>query len=239
MASALEAKRIHGLSFLGQEKPVQAVATNSTKAGVAIFFGSVQWALVILVSEIMDTNYSGPAYAGSGNATGGYMYSVSSNYISDLGATCRGSTCTIPPSGYLFDASLVVLGLSLLVAALFLNRAFHWMPATILLALVGIGAAGAGIFPETTGIIHHLFTLVGFLSAGLVALVGARLTKKPMFYFSIVLGLVSLVALVLYIGGDYGWLGAGGMERLIAYPVIFWGASFGGHLIGQEDWPKA
>jgi hypothetical membrane protein len=214
------------------------VATNSTKAGVAIFFGTVQWALVILVSEIMDTNSSVYNYAGSGNATGGYMYSVSSNYISDLGATCRGSTCTIPPSGYLFDASLVVLGLSLLAAAFFLNRAFHWMPATVLLALVGIGAAGAGLFPETTGIVHHLFSLIGFLSAGLVALVGARLTKKPMFYLSIILGLITLVALVFYVGGDYGWLGGGGLERIVVYPVLFWGASFGGHLIGQDDWKK-
>jgi len=217
------------------------VATsNSTKAGVAIFFGVVQWALVILVSEIMDSvqTFVPPGYAGSGNETG-YMYSVSANYISDLGATCSGSTCTIPPSGYLFDASLVVLGVSLLVATYFLNGAFHWKPATILLALVGIGAAGAGLFPETAGIVHHLFSLVGFLAAGLVAIVGARLTKKPMFYFSIVLGLITLVALVFYVGGDYGWLGGGGLERLIVYPVIFWGASFGGHLIGQDDWPRA
>jgi hypothetical membrane protein len=216
------------------------VATsNSTKAGVAIFVGTVQWALVILISEIMDTNSSASGYAGSGNATGGYMYSVSSNYISDLGATCRGSTCTIPPSGYLFDVSLVVLGISFLVGALFLNRAFHWMPATVLLALVGIGAAGAGLFPETTGIVHTLFALVGFLAAGLAAIVGARLTKKPLFYLSIILGLITLVALVFYVGGDYGILGGGGLERLVVYPVLFWGASFGGHLIGQDDWAKA
>jgi hypothetical membrane protein len=176
--------------------------SNATKAGVAIFFGAVQWAMVILISEIMDSNYVGVPYAGLGNATG-YMYSVSSNYISDLGATCRGSTCTIPPSGYLFDGSLVVLGLSVLVAAYFLHRAFHLMPASVLFVLVGVGAAGAGIFPETAGIAHHIFTLIGFLSAGLAALVSARLAKKPMFYVSIILGLITLVALVFYVGDDF------------------------------------
>jgi hypothetical membrane protein len=213
--------------------------SNSAKAGAVIFFGNIQWALVILISEIMDSNSSVSNYAGSGNATGGYMYSVSSNYISDLGATCRGSTCTIPPSGYLFDASVIVLGLSLMVGAYFMHRAFHWNPATVLTILVGIGAAGAGIFPETAGLAHHLFSLIAFLAAGLVAIVAARLTKKPMFYISIVLGLITLVALVFYVGGDNGWLGAGGLERLIVYPVLFWGAGFGASLIGQEDWPHA
>jgi hypothetical membrane protein len=211
-------------------------ASNATKAGAAIFVGTVQWALVIIVSEIVDSNYFGTFYSGAGNTTG-YWYSVSQNYISDLGATCR-ATCTIPPSGYYFDASLVVLGLSFLVGAFFLNRAFRWMPATVLLILVGIGAAGAGAFPETTGLAHTLFSLVGFLSAGLVALVGARLTKKPMFYFSMILGIITLVALVFYVGGDYGSLGPGGTERMIVYPVLAWGAAFGGHLMGREDWPR-
>lgn len=199
--------------------------SNATKAGVAQFLGVVQWALVILFSEIMDST--------SGT------YNISSNYISDLGANCGGSTCFIPPSAYLFDASLVVLGLFAFVTAYYLNRAFHWKPATILFVLVGIGAAGAGVFPETAGILHHIFSLIGFLSAGLVALVSARLAeKKPMFYISIILGLITLVALVFYVGGDYLGLGGGGLERLIVYPAIFWGASFGGHLMGRDDWPE-
>ena len=63
----------------------------------------------------------------------------------------------------------------------------------------------------------------------------ARLQKKPMLYFSIVLGLVTLVALVLYIGSEYLGLGPGGMERMIAYPVLLWAIGFGGHMMATDE----
>jgi len=33
-------------------------------------------------------------------------------------------------------------------------------------------------------------------------------------------------------------LGAGGMERMIAYPALLWVIGFGGHLMGLEDNPR-
>jgi hypothetical protein len=30
-------------------------------------------------------------------------------------------------------------------------------------------------------------------------------------------------------------LGVGGMERMIAYPILVWGTGFGGHLIAQGE----
>ncbi|HKT21030.1 MAG TPA: hypothetical protein VJR06_00195, partial [Nitrososphaerales archaeon] len=89
--------------------------------------------------------------------------------------------------------------------------------------------------PETTGIWHGIFSLIVFLFAGLSALLTARLQKKPLFYFSIVLGVFTLVALVLYVGGDYLGLGAGGMERMVVYPVLVWSIGFGGHLMALDD----
>jgi len=121
------------------------------------------------------------------------------------------------------------------VGAYFLQRAYHWKPATIMIALAGVGALGVGLFPETTGIWHSIFSLIVFLFAGLAALVTARLQKKPMLYFSIILGLATLIALVLYIGGDYLGLGPGGMERMVVYPVLLWSIGFGGHLMGVGE----
>jgi hypothetical protein len=41
------------------------------------------------------------------------------------------------------------------------------------------------------------------------------------------------LALVLgALGFDLG-LGAGGMERMIIYPIIIWGLAFGGYLMAQ------
>ena len=207
--------------------------SNASKAGIAIFIGAVQFSISLILSEIVYST-SGPLNtSGSGNTTG-YIYSVSNNYVSDLGANCR-TTCTSVPSAYLFDISIALLGLLILVGAYYLERAYHWKPATIVIALAGIGALGVGLFPETTGIWHSIFSLIVFLFAGLTAVMTSGFQKKPLSYFSIILGLFTLAALVLYIGGDYLGLGAGGMERMVVYPVLVWSLGFGGHLMGMED----
>jgi hypothetical membrane protein len=195
--------------------------SNASKAGVAIFVGAVQFSIGLILAEIY--------YPG---------YSVANNYVSDLGATCN-TTCIIyQPTSTVFNSSIVLLGLLILVGAYFLQRAFHWKPATVLISLAGVGALGVGLFPETTGIWHSIFSLIVFLFAGLSAIVAARFQKKPMFYFSIVLGLTTLAALVLYVGSNYLGLGPGGMERMVVYPVLLWAVAFGGHMMSAEDWPE-
>ena len=207
--------------------------SNASKAGVALFLGAVQFSICLILAEIYYSGYGPLNVSGSGNVTG-YAYSVFNNYISDLGALCR-STCTAVPSAYLFDGSIILLGLLIIIGAYFLQRAYHWRPASILIAIAGIGAIGVGLFPETTGIWHHIFSLITFLFTGLTAVVTARFQRKPMFYFSILLGLLTLAALFLYIGNEYAGLGPGGMERMVVYPVLVWSIGFGGHLMASED----
>ncbi len=193
--------------------------SDAAKAGAAIFVGAVQFGIFMIVAE---TYY--PAY------------NVSLNYISDLGANCSSSgSCYIPPSSMIFNSSIVLLGLLILVGAYFIQRAFHWMPATGLISIAGIGAVGIGLFPETTGIWHEIFSIIVFLFAGLSAVITARFQKKPMFYFSIILGFATLITLVLFLGGVELGLGVGGMERMVVYPVLLWGIGFGGHLMAMED----
>jgi hypothetical membrane protein len=206
--------------------------SNAAKSGVAIFVGAVQFGVLLVVSEI--------AYSANGtNSFGyanGYAYSVATNYVSDLGANCPSSgACYIPPSALLFDSSIALMGLLILLGAYFLHRAFRWMPATVLVALAGVGALGVGLAPETTGIWHSIFSLIVFLFAGLSAIVTYRYQKKPMAYFSVVLGAMTLIALLLYIPNTYLGLGPGGMERMIVYPVLLWAIGFGGHLMALED----
>jgi hypothetical membrane protein len=87
--------------------------------------------------------------------------------------------------------------------------------------------------------LHSIFSLVVFLFAGLNAITNARLQRKPMLYFSVILGLATLVALVLYVGGTDLGLGAGGMERMVVYPVLLWGVGFGGYMMATDEKPAA
>jgi hypothetical membrane protein len=193
--------------------------SNASKAGVSIFLGSAQFSIFLVLAEILFPNYN-----------------VSTNYISDLGAFCPSTgPCVIEPSADVFNGSIILLGLLILLGAYYLQRAFHSTPTAAIVALAGVGAIGVGLFPETTGIWHSVFSLIVFLFAGLAAVLTYRYQKRPMSYFSIALGVITLAALVLFIGKVYLGLGAGGMERIVVYPVLIWSLGFGGHMMSTDD----
>lgn len=158
-------------------------------------------------------------------------YSVSANPISDLGATCR-ATCTIlQPSATIFDSTVIILGVLGIGAAYLVSRWNRRMLLPSLLFLAGIGAIGVGVFPETTGIVHVVVSLIVFLFGGLSAVASFQVLESPMNYLSILIGAVTLVALVLYSTQNYAGLGQGGMERMIAYPALLWFVGFGAYLM--------
>lgn len=200
--------------------------TNAGKAGAILFFGVLQFALFEMIAEFV--------YPG---------YSVSANYISDLGPPCKGgAACASQTSWAIFDISIALMGLCVLISAYFLYQHFRWKPLAGLIGLTGLTAMGVGVFNESAPyMLHDIFSLVTFIAIGLSALVSYRLQKAPLGYFSIVLGLVTLVALILYVpdtgvtaGGALG-IGPGGLERLIVYPVLFWSLAFGGHLMAVSE----
>lgn len=191
---------------------------NLGRAGAFFFVGGLECVLGILLAE---TQYQG--------------YSVANNAISDLGATCANSVCVIhQPSAIIFNGSVILLG-ALVLAGSYLMRKSSMGGLPIVVALAGVGALGVGLFPETTGIVHILASLVVFLFGGLSAVVSYRYTRAPFSFFSVILGLVSLVALVLYGDGAYLGLGQGGMERMIAYPELLWVVGFGGYLMARQQ----
>jgi hypothetical membrane protein len=199
--------------------------SNPAKAGTALFVGGVQFTILWFLSEVL--------YPG---------YSVTHNYISDLGTSCsgRGAACLLPPAWWVFDLSEIVFGFLIVLAAYFFYRAYPYKPVATVFVITGIALIGTGAFDESFGPWHILFSLITFLFAGLSAVITFRFQRSPLSYLSVLLGVISLVALVLYIpvGGDFGNLigiGQGGLERLIVYPVLMWSVGFGGYLIGQED----
>lgn len=192
--------------------------SKTRMAGALLFIGIVQFMFGMLLAELLYPNYS-----------------VSLNYISDLGATCRDTCVIVQPSSVIFNTSVSLLGLLLLATAYYLWKASTSTVLTILVTLTGVGALGVGFFPETAGFIHHIFSLITFLFAGLSALAAYKLEKRPLSYMSVLMGLVTLAALALYVSHVYLGLGNGGMERMIVYPVLLWAVGFGGHLMASDS----
>jgi len=187
------------------------------EAGVLVLVGGAQFVLGMLVSEALHPGYS-----------------VSQNYISDLG---------VGPAASIFNPSVFVLGLMVAASAYFVYRYFASRLFTSVLILAGVGAMGVAIFPENLPAMHEVVADIAFLFGGLAPIAAFRLQKKPFNYFSVALGLISLCALVL-LTAEYSFglgeqyllgLGPGGMERMIVYPVLLWEIAFGGYLMASSQ----
>ena len=57
--------------------------------------------------------------------------------------------------------------------------------------------------------------------------------KAPFAYFSVLMGMIGLIAFALFISEFFLGLGAGGMERMITYPLLLWVIGFGGNLMSS------
>jgi hypothetical membrane protein len=79
-----------------------------------------------------------------------------------------------------------------------------------------------------------IVSFITFFFGGLGVIAAAKIVKSPFSYFSILMGIASITALVLYGANIYLGLGPGGMERMIAYPVLLWAISFGGYLMSPQ-----
>lgn len=178
-------------------------------AGLLLFLGIAQFAVIGLT--IAESVYPG--------------YSVSQNYISDLG---------VGPAALIFDPSIIVVGLVVLATSWFLFRAFHDRILSIVVAFAGVGAIAVGVFTEDFGVIHSLVSLWTFVFIALSAILAMRVARPPFQYISVVLGALSLIALGLYISKAYLGLGPGGMERMIVWPILVWGLAFGGYLLAMS-----
>ena len=166
-------------------------------------------------------------------------FTTGGNEISDLGGTRPPDSRIFQPSAAIFDVSMIAIGILVIAASWFVDRAFGRRSVTIPMTVLGIGALGVGLFPGNTGNPHAIFAMVTFVAGGVAAISAARVASGPFRLVSLVLGAASLVTLVTYmVVGDAGpmaSLGIGGVERWIVYPVVLWVVAFGGYLSGRGD----
>jgi hypothetical membrane protein len=194
-------------------------------AGTLFFVAAAQFILCLTIAEAL--------YPG---------YSVSANYISDLG---------VGPSAIVFNSSVFLLGVLLLAGTYFLWRLPNFKTLNTLLLLMGIGAMGVGVFTKDFTLAHGAVSSAAFFFAGLSAITSFKVLEKPLSLLSVILGALTLAALALFSSGmvtsgsltstdalDSGFylgLGPGGMERVIVYPALVWLAGFGGHLATKRE----
>lgn len=203
------------------------IPVRARQAGAVLVVGSLQFILAMIVVQL---KYPG--------------YSDLTNYISDLGGAHS-------PWAVVFNASAIVLGLLTLLAAYLLLAAFnHRLSRTLglgFLAIAGIGAFFVGIFPETStalgGHAHGLFADIAFIASGLalINLPGAMLRDtrwEGYRAFTFLLGVITLLAIVLFVAGKWGPLGAGGMERLVVAPILLWAIVAGVHLLSLPTYQR-
>jgi hypothetical membrane protein len=163
-------------------------------------------------------------------------YNTHRNTVSDL-AAMRPHNLIRQPSAAIFNWTMIVAGLLIIVAAYYLYRALQKRAIPIPTALLGIGILGVGIFPGNHLAPHQLFSTLAFTAGSIAALLSWKVLNSPLRYITLALGTAAAVSMVLGFA-FFDWapvarLGEGGIERWIAYPVVLWMVGFGAWLASR------
>jgi hypothetical membrane protein/uncharacterized membrane protein (DUF2068 family) len=168
-------------------------------------------------------------------------YNLRTSLVSDLGVQ--------PQSAIVWSASVIVTGVLVLIAGLALSdfgRGHKELLVTF--TLTGVGLLGVGAFNENSFYVAHLvLSLLAFAFGAISSLlVSIRLVKGLFRYYSLILGLMMLIGMVILYAGlfvapiasVFFALGQGFAERIIALPELIWFITFGAYLIGMSATPS-
>jgi hypothetical membrane protein len=219
------------------------VSLGSTDAGKAapprlgplvhrvVHRGAVVWVIAavqfVVAMGVVQAAWSAPP-----------TYSLLHNYISDLGNTGCGpwpsstSARVCSPWHDVFNGSSIALGLLVVLGAVLVRSAFPRKgSSTVGLALLivgGLGAVGVGLSPENVDLtVHSLSAALAFVLGNLSLIVlGFAMFRDTRWggyrAYSMLSGLVGVIAFALFEAGHDLGLGVGGMERLIVAPLLLW-----------------
>lgn len=178
-------------------------------AGLVIFIGSIQWLMMILISENFQPDYTS-----------------SFHYVSSLGV---GTTALS------YNTSIILFGLSLVISSIILYKTLDARLFTSLLLVTGLFIVGVGVFPENSRPMHGYVTAFAFIFAVVLPIFSFKALNPPFSYISIIIGLICIVMLIIffpYLGLPADsttmllGLAKGTMERLVIYTLLVWMLSF-------------
>jgi Predicted membrane protein len=195
----------------------QSPKSNLTLAGILFFLAASVVLMGIITGEIFYPEE--------------LTYTTAKSMISDLGSTVPPNSIITQPSATIFNLTMMIAGILILVGNYFLFKFYHDKIAGILIGLLGLGILGVGIFPGNMTPMHPIFSLMTFISGGLAAIYSYRLIESPFRYIALIFGIICLC--FLFTSNMFiPMLGGVGVERWVAYPVVLWLLGFGGYLLG-------
>ena len=150
-------------------------------------------------------------------------YSTAKSQISDLGSTVPPASLIYQPSARIFNGTMLMAGFMVLIATWYLHQFFRKWLVTIPLSLFGLGLVGIGFFPGNHVPYHNMSAMLAFLSGGVSAITASTVSSAPFRYFGIAFGLIVLTAwftAVLSPNLLSPFIGDGGTERWVAYPIM-------------------
>jgi hypothetical membrane protein len=163
------------------------------------------------------------------------------NAISDLGARSCGvfdDRMVCSPLHTVMNVSLILLGVAMAAGAVLLwGQLRRDRVAFSMIAVAGIGAIIVGFFPEDSVFwIHIAGADLAFLVGNVALIVFAFTLNAPRWltWYSVVSGVVSLIAMVLFLTHNRFFFDLGGMERMTAYPQTIWLIVFAAYLLTRR-----
>ncbi len=160
-----------------------------------------------------------------------YEYSIRTDEISDLAATKPPNSIITQPSATIFNSAMIFSGVLIIAGSILFQLFYKKYFVTFPLGILGMGYLGVGLFPGNITPWHSIFAFIIFISGGITPIITSKITRFPFNYVFMTLGVTTLFFLVF---NQYfvSYLGKGGAERFIFYPILFWLFCFGSYLIG-------
>ncbi len=168
-------------------------------------------------------------------------YQFSGNQVVDLGGLCTYGPDPITPQVCVFEQPAFTLYLATKVSlgVLILGGVCLLLPlAERRRPFIFLGIGSMGVFGSllNLGTVQVIFSLVAFLFGALAAVDSWRIVRRPIGFFNLTLGCISLLAISLTIGAEAvapGWkpLGQEGVVWMAIYPDILWLIVFGATLV--------
>ncbi len=192
-------------------------------AGILLLIGALQFFMAVNLAESQFPGYT------------------TKETLSHL----AGTVPPVEPSATIFNISATLLGIFTLTSFYLILKSGGCRLFSTCMALSSLCAIGVGFFPSYTGNIHIYFALLTFIFGSLAVIFSYRLGLNiPMVIVSLVVGFTSLSLIIAGLVWGPGnplitYLGMGGAERFVVYPVLLYIIALGGYLTSRgEDWVR-
>jgi uncharacterized membrane protein len=132
------------------------------------------------------------------------------------------------------NSSVVLLGLLIIIGAVFFQRGQKATVFSILLILAGIGTIGVGLLSVGSNE-YYALAYLGYIFFGLAAIMSYKYEKSPLSTLSVLLGIAALILFALWVSGVNLGSGTTISASSVDNLILPWLIGFGAHIIADAD----